>query len=138
MSYRAVDLICLSGFDNVPMAAIDLDDIDLDSIGGRVKFLRVTKDWSGAQLGRECGFSQNTIWNLEANKIEEPSANLIWAVARALETTPEYIWTGNYDADEAALITGFRALPPEERPAVLRAAGVTFIPSEQAARERKH
>lgn len=139
MSYRSVDLINLSWLNNAAMAAIDIGDpSDLESVGGRVQFLRIAKDWSGARLGRECGFSQNTIWNLERNNIDEPSALLIWSVARALETTPEYIWTGNYDPDEAALIAAFRKLAPEERPAVLRAAGVTFLPSEPGARDKKH
>jgi transcriptional regulator with XRE-family HTH domain len=136
MSYRRVDCISLSGLDNAPMAAIDIGDTS--TLGGRVAFLRIVKDWSGARLARECEFSQNTIWMLENNKIEEPSAQLIWAVARALETTPEYIWTGAYDPDEAALIAAFRSLPPEERPAVLRAAGVTSSPSEKPDALKKH
>lgn len=139
MTYSSVDLINLSRLNNVVMPTIDLETIgDLESVGGRVQFLRIAKDWSGARLGRECGFSQNTIWNLERNNIEEPSALLIWSVARALETTPEYIWTGNYDPDEAALIAAFRKLAPEERPAVLRAAGVVFVPSEAHGRDKKH
>lgn len=136
MSYRPVDCICLSGIDNAAMAAIDIGDPS--TLGGRVTFLRVAKEWSGARLGRECGYSQNTIWNLERNKIDDPSAGLIWAVARALETTPEYIWSGNYDPDEAALIAAFRALPPEERPAVLRAAGVTSGTPGRPGVQKKH
>lgn len=136
MSYRPVDLISLSRLDNVAMAAIEIGDPS--TVGGRVRFLRLAKDWSGARLGRECGFSQNTIWSLERNKIDEPSAALIWAVAKALETTPEYIWTGNYDPDEAALVAAFRALPPEQRPAVLRAAGASSTTPGEPSVGRKH
>jgi len=118
------------------MAAIEIGDTG--TVGGRVQFLRIAKGWSGARLSRECQFSQNTIWNLEHNRIEEPSAALIWAIAKALETTPEFIWTGNYDPDEAALIAAFRSLPPEERPAILRAAGVASGTPGNPGSVRKH
>lgn len=111
---------------------------DLDTLGGRVEFLRLAKGWSGVALADECGFSQNTIWTLEHNKIKDPSARLVWAVAAALETTPEYLWTGSYDPDEAALLAAFRALPPEQRPAVLRAAGVSTAPTEGSGLRKRH
>lgn len=136
MIYSLSDLISLSENDNAPMAAIAIGDTT--TVGGRVQFLRIAKGWSGARLGRECGFSQNTIWNLEQDNTDEPSAALVWAVAKALETTPDYIWTGNYDPDEAALVAAFRALPPVERPAVLRAAGVTSGTPGKPGVERKH
>lgn len=119
------------------MATIGFEDCDLDTLGGRVKFLRKTKGWSGAKLGRECGFSQNTIWSLENNAVDEPSARLLWAVAAALETTPEYLWTGQYDHDEAALIAAFRLLPQEQRPAVLRAAGVNLSPPDTSITRKR-
>lgn len=111
---------------------------DLGTLGGRVEFLRVSKEWSGAELGRIAGFSQNTIWSLENNQIKDPSARLIWAVAAALETTPEFLWSGNYDPDEAALVAAFRALPPQERPAVLRAAGVSSEPPPESGLRKNH
>jgi transcriptional regulator with XRE-family HTH domain len=132
------DLISLSQGNNAPVAAIDLNGCDLDTLGGRVKFLRLAKGWSGAQLGRECGFSQNTVWSLENNQVKEPSAQLVWAIARALETTPEYLWAGQYDPDEAALIAAFRLLPPEQRPAVLRAAGVNVARLDTSASKKQH
>ncbi len=130
MIYSHSDLISLSGRNNASVTPIDLASCDLDTLGGRVAFLRLTKGWSGSRLGRECGFSQNTIWKLESNEIVEPSARLLWAVASALETTPEYLWAGQYDPDEAALIAAFRLLPAEQRPAVLRAAGVNGPPTQ--------
>jgi transcriptional regulator with XRE-family HTH domain len=137
--YSRADLISLSVRNNAPVAAIDLGEFDLDTLGGRVAFLRVAKGWKGAELARKCEFSQNTIWSLENNKIAEPSARLLWAVARALETTPEYLWVGQYDPDEAALVAAFRLLPPEQRPAVLRAAGVSVSSSGSGdPRQKKH
>lgn len=132
------DLISLSGGNNHPVATIDLDSFDLDTLGGRVAFLRLAKGWTGAQLARECGFSQNTIWSLENNKVADPSARLLWALAKALETTPEYLWAGKYDPDEAALIAAFRLLPAEQRPAVLRAAGVTDVTPDRGENRKKH
>lgn len=138
MNYRAADLISLSLGNNAGVATIDIGSFDLDTLGGRVGFLRVAKGWSGAQLARVCGFSQNTVWNLENNKIAEPSANLLWAVASALETTPEYLWAGEYDHDEAALVAAFRLIPLEQRPAVLRAAGVSVAPPGDEAKKKGH
>lgn len=138
MRNSRADLISLSGDNNPPVASIDLNGCDLDTLGGRVKFLRLTKGWSGAELGRKCGFSQNTVWSLENNQVKEPSANLLWSLARALETTPEYLWAGQYDPDEAALIAAFRLLPPEQRPAVLRAAGVNVAGPDNSASKKRH
>lgn len=132
MNNRCIDLISLSSHDNAFMAFIDLASCDLATLGGRVAFLRMTRGWSGAELGRECGYSQNTIWNLESGKTAEPTARLLWAVASALETTPEYLWTGQYDQDEAALVAAFRSLPEQERPAVLRAAGVSLTTASES------
>jgi transcriptional regulator with XRE-family HTH domain len=103
-----------------------IEDPDLDSLGGRVAFMRALKGLTPPQLAREAHFSQNTIWMLEHNKIKEPTARLIWAVADALETTPEFLWTGESSgAEESALVAAYRKLPQEERPAILRAAGVS-------------
>lgn len=132
------DLISLSGCDNAPVASIELSECDLDTLGGRVKFLRLTKGWTGAELARKCGFSQNTVWSLENNQVKEPSASLLWSLAAALETTPEYLWAGKYDPDEAALVAAFRLLPQEQRPAVLRAAGVNVAPPDDSASKRRH
>lgn len=137
MSHRSSDLFSLSKLHNGGVASIDLASCDLTTLGGRVAFLRITKGWSGARLGRECGYSQNAIWNLESGKTAEPTAQLLWSVAGALETTPEYLWTGQYDPTEAALIAAFRLLPVEQRPAVLRAAGVNLPgPDESQVRNR--
>jgi transcriptional regulator with XRE-family HTH domain len=139
MRNSCADLISLSGRNNGAVTTIDLASCDLETLGGRVAFLRLTKDWSGARLARECGFSQNTIWTLENNQVAEPSARLLWAVARALETTPEYLWDGKYDPDEAALIAAFRLLPAEQRPAILRAAGVNLPPmQDQSTGKGRH
>lgn len=139
MVYRHADLISLSARNNALVTAIDLGECDLDTLGGRVAFLRLAKGWKGAELARRCEFSQNTIWSLENNKIAEPSARLLWAVARALETTPEYLWAGQYDPDEAALVAAFRQLPQEQRPAVLRAAGVSVSSSDRGdLLQKKH
>lgn len=138
MINRHADLIFLSRCQNGRVNAIDLSSCDLDTLSGRVRFLRLAKGWSGARLGRECGFSQNTVWNLENDKIAEPSAQLLWAVAEALETTPEYLWSGQYDPDEAALVAAFRLLPPGQRPAVLRAAGASLQPSDQSSVHKRH
>jgi transcriptional regulator with XRE-family HTH domain len=139
MIYAYADCISLSWLQNAAMSSINQPD--LETLGGRVQFLRETEGWSGAELARQSGFSQPTISDLENNKIKEVSARLVWAVAEALETTPDYLWTGNFDRDEAAVVAAFRKLPPEQRPPILRALGIEpppEPPTGQAAEDQRH
>jgi transcriptional regulator with XRE-family HTH domain len=127
VTYCQANCISLSRPDNAAMGTIDSPD--LDTVGGRVAFLRELKGWSGAELARQAGCSQPSVWELEKNKTGEVSARLLWAVAAALETTPEYLWSGELDPQEATLLAAFRKLPADERPPVLRAVGVIPPPA---------
>jgi transcriptional regulator with XRE-family HTH domain len=124
---RYGDLISLSPLDNWAMQA--MAGPTLDTLGGRVAFLRLLKGWSQKDLARESACSQPTISDLEGDKTKEVTARLLWSVAKALGTTPEYLWTGELSPDEAILIAAFRKLSPEQRPIVLRAVGVDLPPA---------
>jgi transcriptional regulator with XRE-family HTH domain len=98
---------------------------DLETVGGRVAFLRHLKGWSQQELADKAGFKQPSIWALEKNKTKELTARFIWAVAEALGVPAEYLWTGaDVTIDEALLLGAFRKLPSEQRLVILRAAGV--------------
>lgn len=129
---RYGDLISLSPHDNAAMQAMARPT--LDTLGGRVAFLRLLKGWSQKDLARESACSQPAISELESDKTKEVTASLLWRVASALGTTAEYLWTGELSPDEAVLIAAFRKLSPEQRPIVLRAVGVDLPPdsAEQA------
>lgn len=106
----------------------------LNTLGGRVVYLRDLKGWSTAELARQAGFAQPTVWSLEKDKTKEVSARLLWGIAKALGTTPDYLWTGHIDPDEGVLLAAFRKLDERERSVVLRAAGVGMAPTQPAKR----
>lgn len=113
------------------MASIETPD--LDTVGGRVAFLRTLKGWSQKDLADEASFSQPSVFDLENNKTREPSARLIWSVAGALGVPAEYIWTGMESTpDVAMLVAAYERLPNEQRLVVLRAAGVE-LPSTKGS-----
>lgn len=134
MRNRYADCISLSPQQNVAMPPITSD---LETLGGRVSFLRQLKGWSQKDLARLCDFSQPTIWALEHNETKEVSARLLWAVASALETTADYLWTGELNADEAVLLAAFRKLKPQEQSIVMRAAGVDGSDLVESAKRKR-
>lgn len=136
MSYKQADCLSLSRLDNAQMATIEASE--LGTLGGRVAFLRKMRGWAQADLATHAGFRQPSISELETNTTKEVTARLLWAVAAALETTPEYLWTGEMDPEEALLLAAFRELPYEQRPAVLRAAGVQPQPTPPASQRQVH
>lgn len=122
---RCADYFSLSSAENGRMASIEKPD--LESVGGRVALLRQLKGWSQAELARHAGFAQPSVFDLENNRTREPSARLVWAVARALSVPAEYLWTGmETTPDVAMLVDAYLRLPNEQRLVVLRAAGVNL------------
>lgn len=102
-----------------------IENPDLETVGGRVAFLRQLKGWSQQDLATAASFSQPSVFDLENNKTREPSARLVWAVAKALGVPADYIWTGmEATPDVAMLVAAYQQLPNEQRLVVLRAAGV--------------
>lgn len=120
-----------------------IDRPDLETVGGRVAFLRQLKGWSQQDLATSARFSQPSVNALENNHTREPSARLVWAVAKALGVPAEYLWTGMEVApDVAMLVEAYQRLPNEQRLVVLRAAGVemphTKAPQQPSEVRRSH
>lgn len=87
--------------------------------GARIKELRTQKGLTLDELAKLTGSSKSYIWELENKNPPRPSAEKLSAIAKALETTVDYL-IGNNDqtSDEATDMAFFReysGLPEETR-----------------------
>lgn len=96
------------------------------AVGKRVEGLREDRGWTQPVLAAMAGISQPTLWAIENGQTKEVTARSLIGIARALETTWEYLWDGAEDADgseqEAELVSIFRRLQEPGRLAVLQSA----------------
>ena len=67
----------------------------METVGERVKALRKIKNISGRELSRMAGVSSGTISQLETGYIKEPSCKLLSKLAKALNTTIDYLYIGD-------------------------------------------
>lgn len=101
----------------------------MQSIGARVATLRLARRLSQQALATEVGVSQPTIANIERGRTTEIKGYVLEALARALNTTAEYIIEGDHAqgaADEAAtqaeLIGIWKKLPQLHKDTLLQTA----------------
>jgi len=64
------------------------------SLGKRIKALRDEKQMSQTALARKAGVSQPVISDYENDYVTQHRMHILLKVARALETTPDYLITG--------------------------------------------
>ncbi len=60
-------------------------------LGAKIKALRKTKGLTLEQLAEEIGSGKSYIWELENRGVKRPSAEKLAAIARALDTTTDYL-----------------------------------------------
>jgi transcriptional regulator with XRE-family HTH domain len=65
----------------------------MDTIGGRVKALRLLRKWNQQQLGEMAGTTSQTVSNIERGATE--ASKLLPELARALGTSAEYLRYGD-------------------------------------------
>jgi len=73
---------------------IDISELNLEKIGGRIKYLRIKRDMTQAQLSEIIGLSKGNISSLEKNHYE-PSAKSIIKLSKLFEVTTDWILLGN-------------------------------------------
>lgn len=62
-------------------------------------------------LAQLAGITNSYAWELENKPAVRPSADLVFRLAKALETTPQYLWLGDTsDHNEDVLMTKYRSL----------------------------
>lgn len=101
----------------------------MSSIGPRVKALRAARRISQRALADEMGVTQPTIANIERGRTEEIKGYVLEALARCLNTTQQYILSGEGsqgDAEEAAhqaeLVGVWKKLPQAHKDTLLQTA----------------
>ena len=101
----------------------------MQSIGTRVKSLRVSKRLSQQELADKIGLTQPAIAKIESGKTKNMEGGTLEALARELSSTSSYILHGSVSSDdhEHAMIAAemaaiFRDLPLVDKEAILRMA----------------
>lgn len=89
-------------------------------IGERVREVRLQKGWSVSKLARDSGRDRTHIASLEAGEHYNPGVDMVFALARALDTTPQYLM--GLDNSSGMIVKGLEDLPDNLRE-VLRIGG---------------
>ncbi len=99
------------------------------TLGLRIKTLRKNKKMTQTQLEKAAGVSQATISDYERDQVPNPRSNELLRIAAALETTPEFLVTGegpininDAASDEHSLLSAFSKLDTNAKAAVIAAA----------------
>jgi transcriptional regulator with XRE-family HTH domain len=61
------------------------------TLGQKISVLRGRKGYSIEQLAYCCGSSKSYIWSVEKGKFPRPSGDKIALIAKALDTTPNFL-----------------------------------------------
>jgi len=69
-----------------------------DEFGRRLKELREQKKLTQSELAKLCGLGESTISFYESGK-REPSYKILFCLAEKLNTTPNYLLTGEHQQD---------------------------------------
>jgi len=101
----------------------------MQSIGSRVKSLRVSKRLTQQELADKIGVKQATVAKIEGNKTKNMGGSTLEALARELSSTSGYILRGADDSEghEHAMVSAemaaiFRDLPMADKEMILRMA----------------
>jgi transcriptional regulator with XRE-family HTH domain len=100
----------------------------VESIGKRVKALRVSKRMTQEGLAVLVGCKQSSIAYIENDRTTEPKGETLNGLCKALDTTPDFILYGSDKKDhehamqEAELMAIWRRLTDQDRLQLLRAA----------------
>lgn len=99
------------------------------SMGKRIQALRKEKKMSQMTLAKKAGVSQPVISDYENDLTTEHRAHILMKIAAALETTPDYLISGQGEKDiftvsatNRELVSIIEQLPTEAKAALLLAA----------------
>lgn len=108
------------------------------TLGLRIKTLRKNKKMTQTQLAKAAGVSQATISDYERDQVPNPRSNKLLRIAAALETTPEFLVTGEGPinlsesaSDEHSLLSAFSKLDTNAKAAVIAAAKAMAKPDAE-------
>lgn len=86
-------------------------------LGTRVRTLRKSNQLTLEALATKIGSSKSYIWEIENKDVARPSAERLTKIARALQTTVEYLLEGSdgVDPDEARDAAFFRKYREQDK-----------------------
>jgi transcriptional regulator with XRE-family HTH domain len=67
------------------------DDFNAAAFGQRIATLREQRRMSLQEVGQAAGFTKSHVWELETGRTRNPTVRAVWALARALGTSPAYM-----------------------------------------------
>lgn len=87
----------------------------MSELGQRIRSLRKDRRWTQGELASRCNSTISAISQIERGEIRSPRADLLYAIAHALDVDGEYLRTGK------------GAAPPSSRPLSSRAREIAEI-----------
>jgi len=113
----------------------------MDTIGGRIKALRMGKQLNQAELARRINIAQPSLYNIETGKTKSVNGYVLDALAKELNTTTSYLLDGaeGHQGHEAAMMLAelkaiFSKLPETDQESLLRSArGLLATTSQPSA-----
>ncbi len=101
----------------------------MDTIGARIKALRMGKQLNQAELARRVGIAQPSLYNIETGKTKSIKGYVLDALAKELNTTTSYLLEGadGPQGHETSMMLAevqaiFRKLPEADQESLLRTA----------------
>lgn len=90
------------------------------NLGTKIKALRTEKSLTLEQLADMTDSSKGYIWELENKDSRKPSGEKLMKIARALETTTEYLLDesgdqNEHDAADQAFFRKYQKMPPKTK-----------------------
>lgn len=95
----------------------------METVGQRIRRLRTEREINQAFLAGLIGVNQSTISNIERDNVEL-SAAYLYAIARALNVSPDTVWLGTeeQDMESMEILRILRTLDAAERQTLLKLA----------------
>lgn len=81
----------------------------------RLKELRKQRKMTQEELGKKVGSNKSYIWELENKETIRPSAELVTALAKNLNTTVEYLMEGDSSNQDSVFFREYNELKPETK-----------------------
>lgn len=87
-----------------------VDQRTTETMGERIKTLRLRKGWSQEELGFRIGMSSKATISMYENDRRSPDISVLPELARALDTDIDYLVTGREEKENPELLMAIRIL----------------------------
>ena len=94
-------------------------------LGDKIKALRTAKKLTLEQLAEKCESSKGYIWEIENRGTRKPSGEKLMKIAKALDTTTEYLLDSSGSSSEVgaadtAFFRKYQDMPPKTKEKIRR------------------